>query len=172
MTAVSSPTKKPKQRRRSCLLGCGLFLLVGLCLLTLVAGGGYYLVQNGQLSLLQLQAQLNGAAEISVTNLADGELTLALTQLDPAAEETPINETIQLESYDIGGRAGLPPGRYELAFSSADGAPAAANCTVRLENGDLYRFVAVPEGIMIVRDGATQTDGAELDVAQSALCRQ
>ena len=168
MTPALAPA--PKKRRRSCILVSLILLLLSGCGLLLLAGGGYYAVQSGQLSLMQLEAELNGTGELSVINTTEGVLTVEILQLDPAAGEGAINETLQLESLDIGGQGGLPPGRYQIDFSSDVGAPADSNCILTMARSDVVQFLAVPEGIIIIQEGATQIKADDLDILTSTLC--
>ena len=169
-TAASAVTQLPQKRsRRRWLITCFVLLLVSVCCLALVGGGGYLAVQAGSMSLIQLSTQLEGAGEVSIVNTSDEELSVRLVRLDDEAGEVSMwNDSIA--PFDIGGYGGSPAGYYRLEFAG-EGA-LNASCTFQLERGDSYQFVAVPEGIAVVRDGHTAQDGAELDVAISSLCRQ
>jgi hypothetical protein len=167
VVAADPPRKRGRRRWLTCLV----IVLLMVCCLGLVAGGGYLAVQAGSVSALQLSSQLSGAADVSLVNLDDHLLTVSLERLD-VAEEDSWFDSQRLEPFDIGGFSSLQPGRYQLDFES-DGNPILAlSCTIAAENGDVYRFVAVPEGLAIAREGEDARSAAELDASTSSLCRR
>jgi hypothetical protein len=136
-----------------------------------VGGGSYLAIQAGSMSAMQLSSQLTGAANVSVVNLDDHLLAVDLERLDVTEEEAWFDSE-RLEPFDIGGFSSLEPGRYLLAFES-DGNPIVTlSCTLVAENGDTYRFVAVPEGVAVSREGYDAQSSDEVDANTSSLCRQ
>ncbi len=106
-----------------------------------------------------------------MTNLDDHLLVVSLEQLD-VAEDDSWSDRQRLEPFDIGGFSSLRPGRYQLDFESENNPTLALTCTIVAENGDVYRFVAVPEGLAITREGEPAQSAAELDASTSSLCRR
>lgn len=162
-----TPAAAPQRRRGR---GCLWTILIILGVLVVLAGGGYWAIQSGRLSAMQLQSRISGEASILIYNLADGPLEARLVQLDSAEGENSLGgET--LNQFESGGYGALEPNRYQLTFNTS-GAPPPQTCTMQLARGDAYVFVAVPEGITIVNERANQTTADDLDVAVSSLCRQ
>lgn len=170
--AVPAPVAEPpKKRGRSRWVTCLVIIVLLACCLGLVAAGGYLAVQAGSISALELSSRLTGAADVSITNLDDYVLTIDLERLD-VSDENSWFDNQRLEPFDIGGFSSLEPGRYQLDFESDDNPTLALTCTIDAENGDVYRFVAVPEGLAIAREGEDAQSAAELDASTSSLCRR
>lgn len=161
----------PAKRGRSRLVTCSVILLVLVCCLGLVAGGGYLAVRAGSVSALQLSSMLTGAANVSLVNLDDHVLAVDLERLD-VSDENSWSDSERLEPFGIGGFSSLQPGRYQLDFRSDGNPTLALTCTIAAENGDVYRFVAVPEGLAITREGQAAQSADELDASTSSLCRR
>lgn len=163
----SSPGKK-RSRGKGCLLT--IFWLI--VILAVLAGAGYWAVQTGRVSLIQVSAMLTGVGEISVVNSSDGVLRVVYTRLDTEDGVPAEMDSQSLASFDIGGRGGMEPGRYRLDFSATGDQPPPVSCTLHLDRSDTYTFVAVPQGIAVVRKGQSGQSAAELAVQSSSLCQQ
>ena len=169
MTATASPA--PPRKKRSCLPTCLILLLLSGCLLVALAGGGYYAVQSAQLSPMALQARLNGTSEFSVINTAGSELTIEMTQLDPAMGNHHSTRLPGWNHWTLVVRERCA-GKVSAWFVTAEGLPADAVCSLNLNNGDIYQFIVVPEGIVVAKEGASQQGADELDVLTSSLCQR
>ncbi|MBI2846045.1 MAG: hypothetical protein HYX86_05810 [Chloroflexi bacterium] len=110
-------------------------------------------------------------AEISIANLADDTLEVALSWIDPETGSVQPAATFTLKSFQITSQA-IFPGRFQLDFAYLSGATAVGTCTLEVVSGDLYQFVAVSEGIAIYREGQEPQSGEDLFVATSYLCQQ
>jgi hypothetical protein len=168
MTVSSAAPRKKRSRAKGCLL----WLLVIVIGLAVVAGAGYFAVQSGMLSLMQIQAMVDGVGEISVVNTSNAQLTVRYIQLETEDGSPDTVETDRIEPFDIDGLGGMVPGPYRLEFTSDGESPPAASCTLILGRGQKFTFVAVPQGIAVTREGFSATDGADLLVESSSLCRQ
>lgn len=174
VTPTQATPPKKRSRGRSCLRTLLIMLLIFVCLVAVVGGGGYWAIQTGRLSPLQIAANLEGGGigEISVVNITDGRLSVDLTALETESGEPEGAGGFDLEQYEISGQGGIVAGRYEVTFSADSGSPPEMTCTLRMGRGDTYQFVAVPEGIAITLDGEKAADADALDVLTSLLCRQ
>ncbi|MBP7963283.1 MAG: hypothetical protein KBG20_14025 [Caldilineaceae bacterium] len=164
-----SSTGPPKKRSR--LRGCLIWLLILVVILAALAGVGYFAVQSGAVSLMQLEATMQGAGEISVVNASDAELTVRYIQLETENGDPTPQETNRLAPLDVGGLGGLLPGSYRIEFSSQGEGPPLATCTLRLGRGDQFTFVALTQGLVVTRKGTNAQDRADLLVESSSLCR-
>jgi hypothetical protein len=167
---AAAPSAEPQKKGRwwrTCLI----LLLVVVCGLGALGGAGYWAVRSGRLSAMQISARLSGTGELKIVNTSDGALTAHLNQLEAGEGDIGLLSE-RIESFDIGGFGGLSPGRYQLDFESESNSPPDSTCTFSLDRNDVYQFVAVPQGIAVVRQGSAVQDGAEMDVARSSLCRQ
>ena len=167
--SVSAPPETKKGRRWW--IACLVVVLLSCGCLALAAGGGYFAVQAGSMSALQLSTTLRGVADVSIANLDDYPLSAELNQLDLPDEEAEFDR-MQLEPFDIGSFASLQPGRYDIDFESVNNPRVVLSCTIVVRKGDVYQFVAVPEGIAVSREGYSSQESEELDVSTSSLCRQ
>lgn len=178
--ATPSPPPAPivaeaePRRRRGCLRSCLIVALVGACLLAVLAGGGYFLFQNGTINRGMIEGMLTGGrGEISVANLTDAFLEAKLIQLEGTEDGQPQTySSVELDSLDIGPIGSIPPGRYELIITGSDTNPPEALCRMRIEGGDVYQIVAVPEGIAITLEGEGAATVDDVDVVTSPLCNR
>jgi len=170
---VSPPQKgKSRSRGRSCLLTCGILLVVFICGLLLVGGGGYYFYSTGQLSpRTVLNAIGQGTGEINIVNIADSTLEGDLIQLTTESGEPSNHSNVSLEPLEVGGMGTIPPGRYELRITFSGGIPAVGSCWLAIESGDVFQLVAVPEGIAISKEGTNTSNPDEVDYQTSSLCK-
>lgn len=166
-----TPTPEPR-KKRSFWKGCFLTLFWLLLIVAILAGVGYWAVQSGRVSLIQVGALLEGVGEISVVNASDGVLRVVYTRLDTEDSVPAELDSQSLASFDIGGRGGMSPGRYRLDFSAEGDQPPPVSCVLRLARSETYTFVAVPQGIAVAREGQSSQSAAEVDVQSSSLCRQ
>lgn len=151
-----------------CLQGC----LLGLVLLALVAGGGYYAYTSGmvtQETFLNLVGM--GPATVRISNLRDDALHVSITPLNAPKDSTPTTGALDLGRFDVDTYKAASAGRYRVDFALAKGGAALGTCTLTVRSGDEYQFVALPAQIAINRAPNPPTAGADLVVASSALCR-
>lgn len=109
-------------------------------------------------------------AEISIANLADDTLEVAVSLIDPETGDSQPAATFTLKSFQITSQA-IFPGRYQLDFTYPSGAGVDGTCTFDVVSGDIYQFVAVAEGIAIYREGLEPQSGENLFVTTSYLCQ-
>ncbi len=164
-----SSTGPPKKRSR--LRGCLIWLLILVVALAALAGVGYFAVKTGAVSLMQLEATIQGVGEISVVNTSDAELTVRYVQLETEDGDPSALETDRLAPLDVGGLGAMPKGRYNIEFSAEGGNPPPVTCTLVMGRGDKFTFFAVPQGIVVAREGFSSPDRADLLVESSSLCR-
>lgn len=162
----------PPRKKRGFWKGCFLTLFWLIVIVAILAGAGYWAVQTGRISLIQVGAMVTGVGEISVVNSSDGVLQVVYTRLDTEDGVPAELDSQSLASFDIGGRGGMEPGRYRLDFSGEADQPSPHSCSLRLGRNDTYTFVATPQGIAVVRQGQSGQSAAELNVQSSSLCQQ
>lgn len=170
---VSQPEKGKKQSRsRNCILTCGIILVILVCGLIVIGGGGYYFYTTGQLApRTVLNAIGMGTGEINFVNLADSTLDSDLVQLNTESGEPENFSDLSLEPFEIGGIGAIPPGIYELQVSFSAGIPTVGSCWLEIESGDVFQFVAVPEGIAISKEGENPTNPDEIDFQTTSICK-
>lgn len=168
----TAPVPPSKRSGPGCgiLLGCGCLALI--VLLLLGAGGGYLAYQRG---LITMNSILNliglGPGDIEVDNFRDDSVYVAITQLDPPANETPLTFSLELAPYEIRQQRVSTLGRYRVDFGTASGGADLGTCTLTLKSGDLYQFVPMPERIAINRANRPSDSGPDFVVESSLLCR-
>jgi ribosomal protein L40E len=168
-----TPPPTPKKRR----IGCGFWTVSGcvaiimLCLIGAV--GVYFAFRSGtitQKTLLNLVGV--GPGKITLMNFRDDAIQATLTPLKESKNEAQVvGKNLSLSAYEINNRE-IDQGRYRIEFRQ-QGASAllAASCTLTIHAGDSYRFVALPEGIMVDRANAPSNKAADLIPETSAFCR-
>ncbi|MCL4834492.1 MAG: hypothetical protein KJZ86_18750 [Caldilineaceae bacterium] len=161
----------PRQRR-SRAKGCFVTIFWLVVILAVLAGAGYWAVQSGRISLIQVSALLTGTGEILVVNTGDGVLRVEYTRIDTEDGVPDEIDSQRIESFDIGGRGGLELGRYRLDFSAEGDQPPPLSCSLRVSRNDKYSFVVVPQGIAVALEGYPTQNGAEVNAATSPLCQQ
>ena len=79
-------------------------------------------------------------------------------------------EDERFDSFETGGFGGISPGKYRLVFESSENHTLDLDCTLQVERGDRYQFVAVPEGIAVTLEGYGADEVDEIDAETSSLC--
>ena len=120
---------------------------------------------------MQLSAMAQGVGEVHIANLDDYRLTVAADQLDAAEGEYSFDD-LTLEPFDIGSFGGMAQGRYQISFVSDANPTTTLSCTIRINRGDAYHFVTVPQGIAVSLEGGTAQNAVEVDASTSTLCKQ
>jgi hypothetical protein len=166
------PAPAPPPRRRN---NCGCCLLALLVVVGLPVIGGtiiYFMIQNGSLNQRQVLIWAGqGPGEASIMNLSDSTLEVTVAAL--GEEDSGFGtETMTLEPRDTDSFPDLSQGRYRLSFSSAGGAPPDAECSIKIDSGDFYQFVAVPEGLAVSREKEPARTAGDANVETSPLCRR
>jgi pSer/pThr/pTyr-binding forkhead associated (FHA) protein len=169
--AQPPPQKKKRSRGCSCVVTCGVALLVFICALIAVGAGGYYFYTTGQLSpRVILNTVGMGTGEINFVNIADSRLDSELYQLTTESGEPELFLDLSLNPFEVGGIGSIPPGSYELKIRFSEGVPTGGSCWLRIESGNMFQVVAVPEGIAISKEGENPTNPDEIDYTTSSLC--
>jgi hypothetical protein len=117
------------------------------------------------------QAELDAYLTSSITfiDLADDDLAVIVSLVDPSSEES-----FDLGTYTVASTEQMthqvPPGTYLLDFRQPADGTSGSTCTIEISDTESYVFAAVDGAIAISRAGATPTDARELFVATSTLC--
>ncbi|MFH2129332.1 MAG: hypothetical protein ABIK68_03080 [bacterium] len=163
---------EPKKKRNTCLI-VGLAVVV-LCLCGAVAAGGigYYLYSSGKLTPDDIAKIFGmGPAEIQIANLSDSTLTAELTYIDDETGEERSSESLEMGPYDLRTISGLSARTYTLTFASNSGSPEGGSCHLKVRGGDSLSFIAVPEGIGVIKNGESVSSSEEVNIQTSPICR-
>ena len=117
------------------------------------------------------QAELDTYLTSSITllDLADGDLSVAVSYVDPSSSDAFDLGTYELESTDQMTNQ-VPPGTYRLVFHQPASSASGLTCTIEVTDSDGYVFAAVHEAIAVSRTGTAPKSVGELFVATSSLC--
>ena len=175
--SAPSQTELPQKKKRSRVLTCLMYAAIGLvilvCGLVTIGGTGYYLLTTGEISQREILSAIGmGTGEISIVNLTDSTMDTTLIRIDTESGNPDTEASQSIEPLDIMGFGGIEPGRFQLEFNFRSGVPADATCSLQIVSGDVYRFVAVPEGIVLTREKHPAQSEADLNLLTSSLCRQ
>jgi hypothetical protein len=108
-------------------------------------------------------------SSITFVDLADEDLAVIVTYIDPSSDTPFPLGTYRLDSMDqVTNEA--PPGTYILEFHQPADTTSASTCTIEIADDDGYVFAALGDAIAIGSTGSTPTDSRELFVATSSLC--
>ncbi|MDO8485288.1 MAG: hypothetical protein Q7S35_10135 [Candidatus Limnocylindrales bacterium] len=121
------------------------------------------------IDLAELDAYLTSS--ITLLDLADDDLAVTVTYVDPGSEESASLGTYTLASMDQMTNS-VPPGTYRLDFRQPPDSTTGPSCTIEIADADGYVFAAVDDAVAISRTGTAPTDARELFVATSSLCQQ
>lgn len=117
------------------------------------------------------QAELDAYLTSSITliDLADGDLAVIVSYVDPSS-----SDSLDLGTYTLASTEQMtnqvPPGTYRLDFRQPADSPSGSTCTIEISDTDSYVFAAIDGAIAISRTAWTPTDARELFVATSTLC--
>jgi hypothetical protein len=119
------------------------------------------------------QAELDAYLTSSITliDLADDDLAVTVSYVDPGSEQSIGLGTYSLESMDQMTNQ-VPPGSYRLEFRQPANSAAGPACAIEISDADGYVFAVVQDAIAISRTGVKPKDARELFVATSSLCRK
>jgi len=162
---------QPK-KRNTCLIIA--LVLIGACVcLTAAAGvGGFFLYRSGQLSLNDVLGLVGmGPGEVQVSNLSDGTLYVEVTYLDEETGERHTAESLEMAPFDIRLLNNLTPREYQITISSEFETPPGGSCRLNLGGGDTVSLVAVPEGVIVYREGDNITTSEEINLLTSPVCQ-
>jgi hypothetical protein len=166
------PPKKKRSRFVSCLIFTAIFACISVFLLVAIGAGGYYAISQGMISQRDVLNPIGlGTGEISIINIADNSLDTELIHLDTESGSPETVDTQTIPPFEISGYGGIQPGEYELHISAPSGPPAGGVCRLQISSGDLFQFVAVPEGIAVTLEGQDAESADEIDMLTSDLCR-
>jgi hypothetical protein len=171
--ATPSAAAKPAKKSGG---GCAGWLVAG-CLVALLGCGalgvGGFLAYRGGLITPNMLLNLVGLgpADIEVDNFRDDTIEIHILQLEVKTDETPTENYLEIEAFDIRTSRVQQPGRYQVNFGTTSGAADLGTCTLTLRSGDLYQFVALPDKIVVNRVNKPPDNGRDLIVETSTLCR-
>jgi hypothetical protein len=116
-------------------------------------------------------AELDAYMTSSITflDLADEDLAVVVTYLDPDSDVPFPLGTFGLESMDqVTNDA--PPGTYTLEFHQPADSASATSCTIQIADAEGYVFAALGDAIAITSSTTPPSTAGDLFVATSTLC--
>ena len=162
---------QPK-KRRTCLIIALAVIVACLCLTVLAGAGGYYLYSTGKLSLNDVLGFVGmGPGEIQVSNLSDDRLNVEVTYLDEESGEERTAESLEMAPFDIRILTRLTPREYQITVSSEVDTPPGGVCRLNLRGGDTVSLIAVPDGVIVYREGDNVSAGQEINLLTSPVCQ-
>ena len=111
------------------------------------------------------------SSEMTILNLADQELSVTATLIDPDNGEEFVVGTFELSPLQVTSQAVVPT-RLRLDFDFPGGGDAdAGTCTIDVENEEEIQFAAIAGGVAITTGAIEPADPAELLVATASRCQ-
>jgi hypothetical protein len=163
----SVPATAPRRGRRGpCCLGCLLILVI----VVGVPIGAFAAFQMGFITPRMIMTAIGqGPGYVQVDNLRDDRITLSLADTSTASDAAaPSGAT--LNSFDIRSLTAPRAGRYRLTVTDPGGT-AVADCTLTVHSGDKFMIVVLPDATIVHRNDDSVSQGSELFVTTSSLCR-
>jgi hypothetical protein len=119
------------------------------------------------IDLAELDAYMTSS--ITLLDLADEDLAVVVTYLDPGSDAPFPLGTFTLGSMDQVTN-GAPPGAYTLEFHQPADSASATSCTIQIADEEGYVFAALGDAIAITSSATQPKTAGDLFVATSALC--
>jgi hypothetical protein len=117
------------------------------------------------------QADLDAILTSSITliDLADDDLAVTVSYLDPSSDQsfdmgTYTLGTMEQTTYQV------PPGTYRLAFRQPASSATGPSCTIEIGDAGGYVFAALQDAVAISRTDVKPKDARELFISTSSLC--
>jgi hypothetical protein len=108
-------------------------------------------------------------SSITLLDLAEDDLAVSVTYIDPDSEEP-----FDLGSYSLAftdqQTYQVPPGVYNLEFRQPADSPNGPACKIDLGDGEAYTFASIEGAVAVSRSGERPSDAGELFIATSSLC--
>ena len=108
-------------------------------------------------------------SSITLVDLADDDLAVTVSYVDPGSEDSIDLGTYTLEPSDQVTNQ-VPPGTYRLDFRQPADSTTGPACTIEIGEADAYVFAAVQDAVAISLTGAPPKDAGELFISTSSLC--
>lgn len=160
------------KRRNTCLLPALGIVALCVCATVGLGAGGYFLYRSGRLDLNEVLGFVGiGPGELQISNLSDGELYLEISYKDEETGEQRSEESLELAPFDIRILPSLTPREYRITIRSEFGQPPDGECRIILRGGDTISFVAVPEGVLVYRDGDQVSASEDVNLLTSPVCQ-
>lgn len=160
------------KKGRGCLRSCLTVFLLGFLGLVCVVLGGYLAFSRGLISRAQIEGAFTPApGTVSVVNLSDGSMEVQFYRQDQESGEFENSEyRFDLAPFDSWETSGFRAGRpYRVAFRFGNGR-SESQCTLHMESGDRYTFVALSDEIAVDREDAEVTSAGDLQIDHSPFC--
>jgi hypothetical protein len=148
-------------------IGC----LTIIVLLVVVFGGGYVAYSTGALSQSQILYMIGqGYPRIEVENFTDAPIN---ADFKPVYNGKPsiAGWSTFLNPFDIRYQTLTGPGRYDFIFSNLGRKQIFGTCHATLGGGERLQFVVLPGRVVVNNPDNPPSNGAELIVGTSSLCR-
>jgi len=141
-----------------------------LCLIGAV--GFYFAFRSGVITQKQLLNLVGlGPGTITFMNLRDDAIHAVVKPIKPSEERELVGKAYDLDAYEIISLQIDGPGKYRVDIRSRKTGEAQGSCALNVRGGDVYRFVSLPNGILITRKNSPSKDPKDLIPETSAFCR-
>ena len=107
-------------------------------------------------------------SEVTVVNLAQSELSVAVTLLDPESEDEFTVGTYELQPLQVTHQAVIPA-RLRLDFELAGSET--QSCAIDIAEAEQVQFAVIESGVAVTTSGEEPVDAAEMIVATSSRCQ-
>jgi hypothetical protein len=164
--------------------------------LAALVGGGYLAYTHGLINQRTIANALGrGTGEVVVTNFSDYEVTITLTNnatgsdfsnpgdvfggghpIEPNFSDhfvlvPPATYALKFTFAAPGANVASTPGATPPPVPSTSPAPTSSSCSLAIRSGDVYRFVVINQGIVVLRNGDHPSKPDDLNVKTSSLCK-
>jgi len=153
------------------------FLILGGCagviMLCLIGAVGFYFAfRSGVITQKQLLNLIGlGPGTITVMNFRDDAIQAVIKPIKPSEEREPVGKAYNLDAYEIITQETNEAGKYRVDIRITKTGEAQGSCALNVRGGDEYRFVSLPNGILVTRKNSPSSDPKDLFPETSAFCR-
>ena len=166
----ATPTPRRSGSKGGVLIVGGCVALVMLCLIGAV--GVFFAIRSGTISqktLLNLTGL--GPGTITVMNFRDDAIQTTVAPIKPSQNSEPVGRIYNLDAYGITTLQTIDAGKYRVDIQIRKTGEMQGSCALNVRGGDAYRFVSLPNGILLVRENSPSSDPNDLFPETSAFCR-
>jgi hypothetical protein len=148
--------------------GCGLVIIV--ILIALV--GLYFAFRSGIITQAKLFKLIGlGPGTITVMNFRDDAIQTTVTPIKSSQDDEPVGRVYDLDAYEITSLQIRGAGKYRIDIQIRNTGEMQGSCVLTVRGGDEYRFVSLPNGILLLRENSPSNDPKDLFPETSAFCR-
>ena len=136
--------------------------------------GLYFAFRSGIITQAKLFKLVGlGPGTITVMNFRDDAIQTTVTPIKSSqdGEGEPVGRVYDLDAYEITALHTRDAGKYRVDIQIRNTGEMQGSCVLNVRGGDEYRFVSLPNGILLLRDNSPSNDPKDLFPETSAFCR-